>query len=199
VTVTDYYALLGVPRTASTTEIRAAYARLAREKHPDRFADPAERARAQDVFKEVTAAFNALSNDKARREYDQSLQRPKATGPEEIAREAFERGMQHLEAGQFHEAVELLRSAVHHGPDQARYHAALATALARNPHWVREAIQETERAAQLEPRAAAHQALLAELLLGQGLKLRARRAAEAALRLSPNDARARRVLEEAGS
>ena len=40
---------------------------------------------------------------------------------------------------------------------------------------------------------------LAELLLGQGLKLRARRAAEAALRLSPNDARARRVLEEAGS
>jgi hypothetical protein len=56
-----------------------------------------------------------------------------------------------------------------------------------------------ERAAQLEPAVAAHQVLLAELLLSQGLKLRARRAAEGALRLSPNHARARRLLEEAGS
>jgi Flp pilus assembly protein TadD len=104
-----------------------------------------------------------------------------------------------MEASQFHEAVELLRSAVHHAPGQARYHAALAVALARNPHWVREAIQEAEKAAQLEPRVPGHHVLIAELLLGQGLKLRARRAAEAALRLSPNDARARRVLEEAGS
>jgi curved DNA-binding protein CbpA len=195
----DYYALLGVPRTASVSEIRQAYARLAREKHPDRFADPAQRAQAHEAFKEMTAAFNALSNEKSRREYDQSLERPKPAGPEEIARDAFERGLGHLEAGQFHEAVELLRSAVHHAAGQARYHAALAIALARNPHWVREAIQEAEKAASLEPRAPGHQVLIAELLLGQGLKLRARRAAEAALKLSPNDARARRVLEEAGS
>jgi curved DNA-binding protein CbpA len=197
--MTDYYALLGVPRTASTGEIRQAYARLAREKHPDRFSDPAERAKAHEVLKDMTTAFNALSNEKTRREYDQSLERPQATGPEEIARQAYDRGVKHLEAGQFHEAVELLRSAVHHHAGQAPYHAALAMALGRNPHWAREAIQEADRAAQLEPRAAAYQALLAELLLGQGLKLRARRAAEAALRLSPNDARARRVLEEAGS
>jgi curved DNA-binding protein CbpA len=195
----DYYVVLGVPRTASTAEIRQAYARLARDKHPDRFADPSERARAHEVFKDITTAFNALSNDKSRREYDQSLERPQATGPEEIARQAYERAVKHVEGGEFHEAVELLRSAVHHGPGQARYHAALAAALARNPHWVREAIQEAEKAAQLEPRVAAHQVLVAELLLSQGLKLRARRAAEAALRLSPHDARARRALQEAES
>ena len=195
----DYYAVLGVPRTASTSDIRQAYARLAREKHPDRFSDPAERARAHELFKEMTTAFNALSNEKNRREYDQSLERPTPTGPEEIARDAYERGVAHLAAGQFEPAVELLRSAVHHAGGQARHHAALAAALARNPHTVREAIQAAERAAQLEPTAASHQVLLAELLLSQGLKLRARRAAEGALRLSPHDARARRVLEEAGS
>jgi len=195
----DYYAILGVPRTASAAEVRQAYARLARDRHPDRFADPAERARAHDVFRDITTAFNALSNEKSRREYDSSLERPRPTGPDEIAREAHERALQHIRANEFHEAVELLRSAVHHAPGSARYHATLASALARNPHWVRDAIQEAEKAAQLEPKVAGHQVLVAELLLSQGLKLRARRAAEGALRLSPDDARARRVLEEAGS
>lgn len=195
----DYYALLGVPRTASSAEIRQAYARLARDKHPDRYADPAERARAHEVFREITAAFNALSSDRSRAEYDASLERPQPRGAEEIARDAYERGAAHLGAGQLPEAVELLRSAVHHANDQARYHAALAAALARHPATLREAIQAADRAAQLEPKTATHHVLLAELLLGQGLKLRARRAAEAALRLAPNDARARRVVEESGS
>jgi curved DNA-binding protein CbpA len=195
----DYYAILGVPRTASALDIRQAYARLARDKHPDRFQDPGERARAHELFKELTAAFNALTNEKSRREYDASLERPRPTTPEEIAREAYELGVAHLAAGQFEEAVERLRSAVHHVGGQARHHAALAAALARNPHTMREAIQAADRAAQLEPAVASYQVLLAELLLSQGLKLRARRAAEAALRLSPNDARARRALEEASS
>jgi curved DNA-binding protein CbpA len=195
----DYYEILGVPRTASAAEIRQAYARLARDKHPDRFSDPGQRAQAHEVFRDITTAFNALSNEKSRREYDASLERPRATGPEEIAREAYERALEHMRANQFHEAVELLRSAAHHSPDTARYHATLASALARNPHWVRDAIQEAEKAAQLEPTVAGHLVLVAELLLSQGLKLRARRTAESALRLSPDDARALRVMEEAGS
>jgi DnaJ-class molecular chaperone len=195
----DYYTVLGVPRTASTADIRQAYSRLAREKHPDRFTDPAARARAHEQFRDITAAFNTLTNEKSRREYDQGLERPRPTTPEEIARDAYERGVAHLQAGQHEAAVELLRSAVHHAGGQARHHAALAVALARNPATAREAIQSADRAAQLEPVSAAHQVLLAELLLSQGLKLRARRAAEVALRLSPHDARARRLLEEASS
>jgi curved DNA-binding protein CbpA len=195
----DYYAILGVPRTASTADIRQAYARLAREKHPDRFADAAERARAHELFREITTAFNTLSSDKNRREYDQSLERPQPQGPEEIARDAYARGTAALAGGRAEEAVELLRSAVHHGGQHARHHAALAVALARHPQTMREAIQCAERAAQLEPAAASHQVLLAELLLSQGLKLRARRAAEGALRLNPADTRAKRVLDEASS
>ena len=66
----DYYAILGVPRTATAAEIRQAYARSAREQHPDRFADPAQKEQAQEFFKDITAAFNTLSNEKSRREYD---------------------------------------------------------------------------------------------------------------------------------
>ena len=61
-TMADYYEMLGVAPTASVAEIRKAYALLAREKHPDRFTDPAEKQRAETAFQDITTAFNALVN-----------------------------------------------------------------------------------------------------------------------------------------
>jgi curved DNA-binding protein CbpA len=194
----NYYEVLGVARTASTSEVRQAYARLARERHPDRFSDPVEKRRAEEFFKDLTAAFNTLSSDKNRREYDEGIDRPRAAPPQEIAQNAYARGVQMFEAKKYHEAVELLRSAVGLFPDDPRYQDALGKALARNPHWVREGMQAIEKAIQLAPKVAPYQTDLAELLLAQGLRLRARKTAEGALRLDPADERARRVLEEAG-
>ena len=76
--MSDYYELLGVPPSAAVAEIRRAYARLAKERHPDRYTDPAEKERAQSFFKDLTTAFNTLANDKNRRDYDASLDRPRA-------------------------------------------------------------------------------------------------------------------------
>jgi curved DNA-binding protein CbpA len=196
--VPSYYEILGVPNTASAAEVRSAYARLARERHPDRFSDPAEKAAAGEFFKDLTAAFNTLSNDKHRREYDEELARPRAAPPQEIAQRAFARGVEMFEARKYHEAVELLRTAAQLFPDEPRYQAALGRALARNPHWVREGMQAIEKAIQLAPRVGAFHSDLAELLLAQGLKLRARKAAESALRLESADERALRVLEQVG-
>ena len=58
--MSDYYELLGVAPSASAAEVRQAYVRLAREKHPDRFPDPAEKQRAQSAFQDITTAFNTL-------------------------------------------------------------------------------------------------------------------------------------------
>ena len=90
----NYYDILGVPRTASAAEVRSAYAKLARERHPDRFTDQVEKARAEEFFKDLTTAFNTLSSDKNRREYDGSLDRPAAAPPQAIAQNAYERGLQ---------------------------------------------------------------------------------------------------------
>ena len=62
----DHYAVLGVSREASSDEIKKAYRRLARELHPDINPDP----HTQERFKEVTRAYEVLSDPRKREMYD---------------------------------------------------------------------------------------------------------------------------------
>ena len=62
----DYYGILGVDRKASDPEIKRAYRKLARELHPDVNPDPEAQAR----FKEVSAAYEVLSDPEKRRIVD---------------------------------------------------------------------------------------------------------------------------------
>jgi len=62
----DYYALLGVSRSADDTEIKQAFRRLARELHPDVSDEPNAEAR----FKEVVEAYEVLSKSETRALYD---------------------------------------------------------------------------------------------------------------------------------
>jgi molecular chaperone DnaJ len=64
--IRDLYEILGVSRTATQDEIKKAYRGLARELHPDVSADPSTENR----FKEVTAAYEILSDPEKRRQYD---------------------------------------------------------------------------------------------------------------------------------
>ncbi len=62
----DYYALLGVRRDAGQDEIKRAYRRLARELHPDVNPDP----ETQEKFKEISQAYDVLSDPEKRQMYD---------------------------------------------------------------------------------------------------------------------------------
>jgi curved DNA-binding protein CbpA len=193
----SYYDRLGVSPAATAGEIRQAYLRLAREKHPDRFTDPAQKQSAQAEFQEITTAFNTLSNPRSRQEYDAELQRPPAPRtPEEQGKDAYARAQPLLRAGHYEEAVALLRAAVHHLPGEASCHAALGHALSHLPGGARDAIQALERATQIDPRDAAAFADLAWVLADQGLRLRAQKALAAAQRLAPRDPRIARLAAE---
>ena len=64
----DYYDVLGVSRNADETQIKKAYRKLAKKYHPDTNAGDAD---AEQKFKEVTEAYNVLSDKEKRTMYDQ--------------------------------------------------------------------------------------------------------------------------------
>ncbi|VVB56485.1 Chaperone protein DnaJ [uncultured archaeon] len=63
----DYYETLGLPKTASVSEIKSAYRKLAMQYHPDKNKD----AGAEEKFKEISEAYAVLSNEEKRKIYDQ--------------------------------------------------------------------------------------------------------------------------------
>ena len=66
----DLYKVLGLSRGTSQEDIRKAHRMLVRQYHPD--ANP-EDPRAEERFKEIQRAYEVLSNEKKRREYDEGL------------------------------------------------------------------------------------------------------------------------------
>jgi molecular chaperone DnaJ len=81
----DYYAILGVDKKADGSTIKKKYRQLARELHPDKTKGD---KKLEDRFKEVSEAYDILSDDKKRAEYDQ-------------AREMFKSGAFRQGANQF--------------------------------------------------------------------------------------------------
>ncbi len=63
----DYYEVLGIARTANSKEIKKAYRKAALEYHPDK--NPGDKT-AEDKFKEVSEAYQTLSDEQKRKDYD---------------------------------------------------------------------------------------------------------------------------------
>ena len=82
----DFYEVLGVPRTAAQDEIQRAYRQLARQNHPDVNKDPG----AEDRFKEISEAYDVLSDPQTRRRYD-AFGPDFRQVPEDVDPEAFRR------------------------------------------------------------------------------------------------------------
>jgi len=64
----DYYEVLGVPKSATTEEIKKAYRKLAVKYHPDKNSGD---AKAEEMFKEATEAYEVLFDETKRKSYDQ--------------------------------------------------------------------------------------------------------------------------------
>jgi len=65
----DYYEVLGLAKSATTDEVKRAYRQLAMKYHPDR--NPDNSKESEEKFKEVSEAYEILSDDKKRSAYDQ--------------------------------------------------------------------------------------------------------------------------------
>jgi tetratricopeptide (TPR) repeat protein len=153
-----YYDLLGVTANASPAQIHESFQQLARKFHPDRHMGQSERVGLlQDLMSRVTTAYKTLADNEKRASYDKELAAAGAFTPgqsktesSESVDECFNRAKQCLRAGDMEGSILWLRKCVAIAPAVVKYHAILARSLAGVPQYHEEAIQQFEKAIELD-------------------------------------------------
>ncbi|MCB1032245.1 MAG: J domain-containing protein [Acidobacteria bacterium] len=157
----DHYDLLELRHDAKPEQIHASYERLARRVHPfhgQRLGLAGREKALELLFERATEAYLTLSDPKRRASYDQrmglsvlDIQEDDAdTRHRELAREYFQMARKMVDSQQYHAAHELLRDAARRDP-RPEYWGLLAQVQAKNPNWLRRAVESYRRAVELAP------------------------------------------------
>lgn len=212
----DHYEVLDAPRLATSDEIKNAYHALARRFHPDRFhqSDPQLRARVESAFARIAQAYETLSDQPRRADYDaRRTTKPAAKGGQKSAtadpnsakqsapradanraETSFQHGLDALKRNRPDEAIRFLAEAAMLAPREARYRAHYGHALIRQSNTRRIAETELQAALSLEPENTSYRVMLAELYKQLGLQKRAEGELERALAADPKNEAARSLL-----
>lgn len=191
----DYYALLGVGREASESEIRERFRSLAREAHPD-LAPPAHKASAEARFQELTEALNVLCSEERRQAYDRERQLAShGDGADAVVQDYMEQGNTAYRSGAYAEAAGNFAMAALRNPKDARAHHHLGLASARAGD-LRAAVKALEAALALDP----HNVVLLKdagrIFRQAGLLAKAEKSFQDAVSWDPAQSDARRALDE---
>ncbi len=210
----DHFALLGVRWDQSAEEMRAAYMKLARDLHPDRYASASQSDQelATELFDRVRAAWEELSDEARRRAYTDRVVHGKKS-EDELAMEQvqrylsaesdFKRGMAAFNAGQTVSALSHFASAAEKAPDEIEFvgfygYTLFSVNQKKDPARAQEGIRKLEdairqNATQERKRDALH-VLMARAWREKGELVQAKRAIREALKINPNSTEAARVL-----
>ena len=195
----DYYALLGVARDATETEIRERFRVLAREAHPDR-APQAKKAEAEAHFQELTEAWNVLTNVQRRKAYDLDQSMAAGAGSssgdgDSVFSNYLNQGIQAFQQKQYAEAAGNFQLAVRRNPQDPKAQHYLGLASARNGD-LRAAVTAMEAAIKLDPQNGRIYKDAGSVMKQAGLLVKAEKALQEALRWDPSSAEVRKALEE---
>jgi TonB family protein len=199
-----YYDLFGLTANSSAAEVQQSFHQLARKFHPDRHMGQGERiGLLQDLSRRLTTAYQTLMDDEKRASYDKQLAATGALTPvqsktesQEGVDECFTRAKQCLRAKDMSGSILWLRKCVAMAPAMAKYHAILARCLAEVPQYHQEAIQQFERAIELDDRNTSVYFQFAELCEVMRLPSSAIGLYRKILEIDPEHSKARERLRE---
>jgi curved DNA-binding protein CbpA len=195
--VVNYYDLLEVGRDASEQEIRDRFRILARDSHPDRFLDPEKKREAERRFQILTEAVAVLTSSARRKSHDFDLDKGKETaGPDTqaIARAYLAKGVKAYKDGEFVQAVQLFDLSVQHWNKDPKALHYLALSCLKVPSQARKGVEAIEAALRIEPMNGLFHREAGKLYLMAGLKAKAERHLEEALKWNPQDSEVSRQL-----
>lgn len=194
----DYYAVLGLPRNATTRQIKGRFLELARDRHPDRFRG-SEKERAEVEFQAITEAFNILSDAERRRQHDMMLARP-SMGEKPVTSQAAEvyisRGKKAYREKNYLEAAENFDRATKEDPSNAEAWYHLALACRHQSRWLVRGRKAILKACELASMNAKYLKLAGELAARTGMTAKAVKFYTDALTLGGEDAEIEAALSE---
>jgi len=197
--VTNYYEILGVERDATDAAIRDRFRALARDAHPDRFTDAAKKAAAEARFQVLTEAMNVLTNPQRRKAHDFDLDKGSGSStfdPAAIAKVYLAKGVKAYREGDLAGAFEQFDLSVHHWGKDAKALHYLALVCSRISGRARRGVEAVEGALKLDPENGAVHREAARLYLQVGLRTKAERHLQEALKRIPEDGDVQKLANE---
>lgn len=197
--MTNYYDILGVSRDSTEEAIRARFRALAREAHPDRFTDPARKAEAEARFQLLTEAVNVLTSAQRRKAHDFDLDKGSGTNafdPAAVAKVYLAKGVKAYREGDLETAFQQFDLSVNHWGKDPKSLLNLALVCGRLQGRARRGVEAVEAALRLDPENGAVHREACRLYLQVGLRTKAERHLEEALRRIPEDAEVRKLASE---
>jgi curved DNA-binding protein CbpA len=193
--------VLEIPPEASAEDIKAAYHRLAKRWHPDRFTGT-EKEEAEEKFRELAEAFSMLKDPAKRLELQQQLTKAQSAGVQKEAESAQERTPEDWAAmaktafdeGKIEQARALVHYAIRLDQGKASYHALLASILEREGSDLRAVVKALETAVRLAPRDVESHIRLATHFRTLGMEARSQKHLQVAQGISPNHPKLRMAL-----
>jgi curved DNA-binding protein CbpA len=193
--------VLEIPPDATPEDIKAAYHRLAKRWHPDRYTG-AEKEEAESKFRELAEAFSMLKDPAKRLTLQQQMPKVQPAGTEKEPESAQERTPEDWAAmaktafdeGKIDQARALIYYAIRLDDQKSKYHALLAAILEKEGGDLRAVVKALETAVRLAPRDVESHIRLASHFQTLGMTARAQRHLQVAQEIAPNHPKLRVAL-----
>ncbi len=220
-----YYQILGIDPSASEKEIKQAYHRLAQDLHPDKAESEEERKKNEEIFADVSKAYNVLKDKRKRADYDHTQAKPGKKPPErqrqgkkktptelptraaarerakervQIAKRAFTKGMRIYQTGDYVKAITFFQAAIQNDNSEAIYFARLAVSMMHARKSFAKAVEYCKRAIEIDPYNMDYKLYLGEIYEIAGALSMAKKTYDEILRWDNTNDMARHRLEMLG-